>query len=193
MRLGCHVYDGDAPRLGPDAKPVYRICLVPTSELQVLDTWTTTGMRGTGSHDYTVTDVFIPDDRVHPATERSAFRPQPLYQSPAGPTWRTPPSAWPSRAWPSRSSRALAAEKQATWLPAEGRLAGRTTVQAKVAEAEALVGAGRAYAREATGDTWDTVCRGERPSPRQRAVYRLSIAHAMDNALRAIDLMYRLG
>jgi len=87
----------------------------------------------------------------------------------------------------------LAGGKQATWLPAEGRLAGRTTVQAKVAEAEALVGSGRAYAREATRDTWETVCRGERPSPEQRAVYRLSIAQAMANALQAVDLMYSLG
>src|SRR5262249_7027971 len=160
-------------------------------ELQVLDTWTTTGMRGTGSHDYTVTDVFIPDAHVHAATERSAFRPQPLYQFPG---WTHVAHAAVGLAIARVAIEEFAGfggEKQATWLPAEGRLAGRTTVQAKVAEAEALVGAGRAYAREATGDTWDTVCRGERPSPRQRAVYRLSIAHAMDNALRAIDLMYR--
>ena len=31
MHLGCHVYDGDTPRLGPDGKPVYRYCVVPTS------------------------------------------------------------------------------------------------------------------------------------------------------------------
>jgi alkylation response protein AidB-like acyl-CoA dehydrogenase len=87
----------------------------------------------------------------------------------------------------------LAGGKQATWMPAEGRLAGRTTVQAKVAQAEALVGAGRAYVVESTRDAWETIGRGERLSPQQRAVYRLSIVHAMDSALQAIDLMYSLG
>jgi indole-3-acetate monooxygenase len=56
-----------------------------------------------------------------------------------------------------------------------------------------LVGSGRAYVIEATRDLWETVSRGEAPSPRQRAVYRLSIAQAMANALEAIDLMYALG
>src|SRR5262249_48341752 len=64
---------------------------------------------------------------------------------------------------------------------------------AKVARAEALIGSGRAYVREATRDTWETVSRGERPSPEQRAVFRLAVAHAMDNAVEAVDLLYRLG
>src|SRR4030095_330349 len=54
-------------------------------------------------------------------------------------------------------------------------------------------GAGREDGREATHDTWETVCRDQRPSPEQRAVFRLSIAHAMDSALEAVDLMYSLG
>ena len=193
MRLGCHVYDGDAPRLGPDGKPVYRICMIPTSQVEVLDTWTTTGMRGTGSHDYTVTDVFVPEERVHPPTERSAFRPQPLYQFPG---WTHVAHAAVGLGLARLALEeflGMAVGKQATWLPAEGRLAGRTTIQARVAEAEALVGGGRAYVRETVRDTWETVSRGERPSPQQRAVYRLSIAHAMDSALRAIDLVYRLA
>jgi hypothetical protein len=38
-----------------------------------------TGIRGTGSHDFTITDVFVPKEHVHGASEESA-RPQPLYQ-----------------------------------------------------------------------------------------------------------------
>lgn len=193
MHLGCHVHDGAAPRLGSDGKPVYRYCTVPTAQVDVLDTWTTTGMRGTGSHDYTVTDVFIPDEYVHPPAERSAFRPEPLYQFTG---WTHVAHAAVGLAIARVAIEefvGFAGGKQATWLPGEGRLAGRTTVQAKVAQAEALVGAGRAYVLEAARDTWETVCRGERPTPEQRAVYRLSIAHAMDSALQAIDLMYQLG
>jgi indole-3-acetate monooxygenase len=192
VHVGCHLYDGDQPRRGPDGRPVYLRCVLPASEAEAIDTWDTTGMRGTGSHDFTITDVFIPQERVHDASEESP-RPQPLYQF----------VGWTHVAHAAlglgiarvaiEEFIGLAGGKRATWLPSEGRLATRTTIQAKVAQAEALVGSGRAYVREATRDTWETVCRGERPSPEQRAVYRLAIAQAMANAVQAVDLMYSVA
>jgi hypothetical protein len=62
-----------------------------------------------------------------------------------------------------------------------------------VARAEALVGSGRAYVLAATREAWETVGRGEGLSPEQRAVYRLSVAHAMAGAVEAVDLMYSAG
>ena len=192
IHVGCHLYDGDQPRRGSDGRPVYLRCVLPASDAKAVDTWRTTGMRGTGSHDFTITDVFIPEERVHGASEES-LRPQPLYQF----------VGWTHVAHAALGLGigrvaidefiALAGGKEATWLPAEGRLASRTTIQAKVARAEALVGSGRAYVREATRDLWETVCRGERPSPGQRAIYRLAIAQAMTNASEAVDLMYSAG
>jgi alkylation response protein AidB-like acyl-CoA dehydrogenase len=35
--------------------------LVPKGEFEILDTWDTAGMRGTGSHDIRTTDAFVPD------------------------------------------------------------------------------------------------------------------------------------
>jgi len=192
LHVGCHVWDGEGPRLGPSGEPVYLLCTFPGPDAHVIDTWTTTGMRGTGSHDYAVTDLFIQEERAHGPVMQS-HRPEPLYQF-AG--------------WTHIAHAALglgiarvaieefievAGGKRATWMAAEGRLAGRTTIQAKVAQAEALVGSGRAYVREATAEMWEAVCRGDRPSPEQRAIYRLAIAQAMANAVQAVDLMYSAG
>lgn len=58
------VYDGDAPRLGANGKPVNRWMLFPASECELLDTWHVSGLRGTGSHDFTVADVFVPTERT---------------------------------------------------------------------------------------------------------------------------------
>src|SRR5262245_11588787 len=76
---GCHLYDGDHPCLGPDGAPIYLRCVVPASDVEIFDTWQTTGMRGTGSHDFAITDVFVPGERVHRGTD-TVDRPQALYQ-----------------------------------------------------------------------------------------------------------------
>jgi alkylation response protein AidB-like acyl-CoA dehydrogenase len=189
---GCHLYDGDRPCLGPDGAPIYLRCVVPSSDVEIFDTWHTTGMRGTGSHDFAINDVFVPEERVRRGTE-TAGRPQPLYQF----------VGWTHVAHAALGLGiarvaigefiALAGGKSATWHASEGRLAARTTIQAKVARAESLIGSGRAYVREATRGIWDTVCRRDTPSPAQRAVYRLAVAQAYDNAVQAVDLMYSVA
>jgi alkylation response protein AidB-like acyl-CoA dehydrogenase len=189
VHVGCHLYDGERPRIGPDGQPVYLRCVLPASETRALDTWDTTGMRGTGSHDFTITDVFVPDAHVHAGSDESP-RPQPLYRF----------AGWTHVAHAAlglgigrtaiEEMVRLAGGKRATWLPGEGRLATRTTIQTKVAQAEALVGSGRAYVREVTRDLWETVSRRDRPSAAQRALYRLAIAQAMANAVQAVDLVY---
>jgi alkylation response protein AidB-like acyl-CoA dehydrogenase len=192
IHVGCHLYEGDRPCPGPDGRPIYLRCVLPASETAAVDTWDTTGMRGTGSHDFTIADAFVPDERVHTGAEVS-HRPEPLYQF-VGWTHVAHAALGLGIARVAIEEFVdLAGGKLATWHASEGRLAARTTIQAKVARAEALVGSGRAYVREATRDTWETVSRGERPSPDQRAVFRLAIAHAMDSAVEAVDLMYRAG
>jgi indole-3-acetate monooxygenase len=192
IHVGCHLYDGDRPCLGPDGRPIYLRCVLPASQTEAVDTWDTTGMRGTGSHDFTITDAFVPDERVHGASE-SSHRPEPLYQF-VGWTHVAHAALGLGIARVALDEFiGLAGGKRATWHASEGMLATRTTIQAKVARAEALIGSGRAYVREATRDTWETVSRGLPPSPEQRAVFRLAVAHAMDNAIEAVDLMYRVG
>jgi alkylation response protein AidB-like acyl-CoA dehydrogenase len=62
--LGCHVpvveADG-APRREPDGSPMVRTLLFPKSETRFTDIWHTIGLRGTGSDQYSVTDLFVPE------------------------------------------------------------------------------------------------------------------------------------
>jgi len=149
-------------------------------------------MRGTGSHDFAITDVFVPEERVRGGVEPS-HRPQPLYQF-VGWTHVAHAALGLGIARVAIDELlAMAGDKAATWLPTEGRLATRTTIQAKVAQAEALVGSGRAYVCEATRDIWQTVSQHATPSPRQRAVYRLAVAQAYAHAVQAVDLMYTIA
>jgi alkylation response protein AidB-like acyl-CoA dehydrogenase len=62
---GAFLYRDGAPEPGADGSPHDSILLmVPSSKVEIVDTWHTTGLAGSGSCDYTITDVFVPEERA---------------------------------------------------------------------------------------------------------------------------------
>ena len=49
--------------------PEYRTFLLPKSDYEVVDTWHVMGLKGTGSKDIVVKDVFVPEHRTHKASD----------------------------------------------------------------------------------------------------------------------------
>jgi 3-hydroxy-9,10-secoandrosta-1,3,5(10)-triene-9,17-dione monooxygenase len=47
-----------------DGHPEYRLFLVPTGEVRIIDTWYSAGLRGSGSDNVVLEDVFVPDHRT---------------------------------------------------------------------------------------------------------------------------------
>ena len=47
----------------------YRSFLIPRSDYEIVDTWQSMGLQGTGSNDIVVEDVFVPDYRTHKAED----------------------------------------------------------------------------------------------------------------------------
>ncbi|WP_176038551.1 flavin-dependent monooxygenase [Brucella tritici] len=45
-------------------EPEHCLALVPKGEVQIVDTWFTAGLKGTGSKDIVVEDIFVPEHRV---------------------------------------------------------------------------------------------------------------------------------
>lgn len=64
---------GEVPRTA-SAGPDVRVFYVPVGDVCILDTWRTTGMRGTGSKTVIVNDVFIPANLAELAPSVSAYR-----------------------------------------------------------------------------------------------------------------------
>src|SRR5947208_1764007 len=160
--------------------------------------WDVTGMRATGSFDWTVDEVFLPERRtmVHAGV-------------PLDNQWKRWPGvsyALPAQAWvgPHHSAvitgiaRAgidalieLAAEK--TPRGRTGRLCENPQVQDSVGRADAILNAGRAYRSAMVTELWNTVAAGEDTTLEQRARCRLAAVHAADSAREAMDLVFRHG
>src|SRR4051812_14406253 len=61
--LGCVVMADGRPLADANGVPETRQCIVKLSACEILDTWYTTGLRGTGSNDLLAKDVFV--DEAH--------------------------------------------------------------------------------------------------------------------------------
>lgn len=62
--LGCHVpviESNGQPRRESDGSPAVRTCLFPKAKTKFTDIWHTMGLRGTGSDQYAVKDLFVPE------------------------------------------------------------------------------------------------------------------------------------
>ncbi len=53
------------PARAEGERPDMRTMLLPRSDYTIVDTWHTSGLRGTGSQDIVVDDVFVPEHRTH--------------------------------------------------------------------------------------------------------------------------------
>jgi len=186
----CIMMDGDAPRLTPAGTPLLRAMWVPREQVTIVDTWSVMGMRGTGSQDFTVDDVVVP-------ARRSSLSDDPPSETGALFNHR----AWYVHLWTPSAANALGiargaidslaqiAATEASTMSAN-LLRDRPMVQARLAEAEAIVNAARAYVFDAVGRLWRTLCAGETPSDQQIAQGRLALVHAMHEAVRAVDKVF---
>ena len=187
------VFDGDAPQLDPQTgAPVTRALLFPASEATILHTWDVTGLSGTGSNDYTVSDLFVPEERTFELTGRTPYHDGPLYLGRFFLLAHGAHALGIARAAVDALTAMMTTKREGA--SGSGALVrDRAYVQVAVAQAEALVRGGRAYLWEATRQVWDEARSTGTIGAASRALVRLANGAAFDNSLRAVDLMYTVG
>jgi indole-3-acetate monooxygenase len=188
----CRVVDGDRPRLRSDGTPVIRMMMLPAGTCQILDTWDSVGLRATGSHDYTVTNIFVADD--HSLSFREPpVQPGPLYALPSIALFAAAVAAVPLGI--ARHAIDLLTRLAAAKITIRSRrtLREEASVQADLGRAEALLRSGRAFLYETLEDAWRIVSGGETLDVAQLAVLRLAGTQAANSATQAVELMFSAG
>jgi alkylation response protein AidB-like acyl-CoA dehydrogenase len=131
-----------------------RLMFLPRGEAHVLDTWYTVGLRGTGSHDFEVNDVFVPVSRSLSFSEPPVER-GPLYSMPAIALFSTliaSVSLGVAR-HALEVFKNLARVKKPTG--SQELLRASAVTQSRLGEAEGLLRAGRALLFESLGAAWE--------------------------------------
>jgi alkylation response protein AidB-like acyl-CoA dehydrogenase len=193
--------DDQGAAVQEDDRPgVYRV-VFPIEDVTVIDTWDMTGMCGTGSHDWAVTDLFVPAHRVLFVPGRVMLNqwherwPGTLYALPVhsilGPHHSVMATGIARAAIDALAE--LAGAKVPRGRQGAGLLRDQPHVQEGIARAEAHLGGGRLFRSAAVQDVWDTVERGATPTLDQVARCRLAGAFAADSARAAMDIAFRLG
>lgn len=192
MMAACLVLEDGRPRRLDGKLPDLHFLFVPAAELEVIDTWDVSGLRGTGSHDFTVQNVLVPARRSFRLFS-PPVRPEPLYAMPLL-TLFAPHVAAVSlgiaRAALDELT-ALAHTKKPAFRAAH--LADYATVQADLARAEGHLQGARSFLYDSLGQAWDLVRAGDQPSMRLRALVRIAACSAAATAARVVDTAYTLA
>ena len=188
--LNCAVVDDSGPRHNADGSPVLRMMTIPIDQAEIIDNWSVVGLRGTGSNDVAVSNVFVPESRTFALTD------PPLNDAPLC-TFRT---AMVTTFTPlAANTLGMARGAMDAFLELAGAkattmnmalLGERAEVQHTIGRAEAIISGARAYALAAVGAMWEGVLAGKADLSGEVWQGRLAVTHAVHEAARAIDLLY---
>jgi alkylation response protein AidB-like acyl-CoA dehydrogenase len=175
-----------------NGKPEVRYCLMPVGEVEIIDTWHTRGMRGTGTHTFEVRDVFVPEGRTVFPYGAPIISPGPRYKIPLTLGF----AAGDGMVALGLAHSCLNAffEVAGTKAPInmKGLLRDQPVAQFAVGEGEAALRSGRAYLMEAVRDIWDEATSTDAPtlSLDRRMSLRLAATHAIRLSARIVESLY---
>lgn len=179
--------EGDAPR---------SLCyvLVPATDATILDTWDTFGMRGTGSNDVVLDDVFVPHERAGIAPGRDGTVPDTtLFRLPSSLRFPFPKVGIASGIARAAIDAMVELASVKAGRVTKALLRDQPDVQIAIAEAEADWAAGRAFAIEMLSQVWDLAEQGSPIPPKVHARTRLACSHSVAASVRATERVAALA
>ena len=189
---GCLVVDEEGePTAAPDGARAPFVFFT-MDQVEIHDTWRTSGLRGTGSADYSVERAFVPDGRWVDMQRNPLLVDDPLYRFSLFGALALGVAAV-GLGLADRAVRELI--ELGGKVPAGSRrsLAERPAIQADLARAEAEAAAADAYMRHTVAEAWNHARDHGGHDAATRRALRLAANHAITASTRAVDLCYTAG
>ena len=176
-----------ATTVGP---PVF--ALVPRSDYEVVDTWRASGLKGTGSNDVVVDDVFVPAYRIAPFANGGDDTIG--WQAHRRSTYRIPRFSllpWTLVAPLVGIAQGAVDDFVARFQDrAQDSGSGSVASQLRVAESSALADTARRILRQRATEMVERGNRGEPVSPEELVVLRRDFGFSARLAVRSVDILF---
>ncbi|HWC29365.1 MAG TPA: acyl-CoA dehydrogenase family protein, partial [Dehalococcoidia bacterium] len=167
--------------------------LIPPSEVTLLDTWYTTGMRGTGSHHFEATDVFVPEDRMFLTGTSETEETNPIYSTPRTTPWSACIAGVALGIARDAIDSFVELAKVKPASVGRNALVDRDSVHRAVGEAEGRWRAARAFLLDAARHVDSYIERGEPIPDDAAAQMRTATGTASLLSTEAVDQMFTMG
>jgi alkylation response protein AidB-like acyl-CoA dehydrogenase len=170
---------------GREAPPI--CCYFTGSDVELHDTWFVSGLRGTGSCDFEVHNVFVPVRHTHPLVDLKPAHPALLYRLPGLSAF-----AWTVSVVPLGIARGaidafvVLAGKKAR-VGSAVLMRDRELVQDMVGRAETTLRAARAYLADSMAELMAATDIGGDRLLRARAFFRAACSNAAETAVQIVD------
>jgi len=190
---GCLVVDENGkPTPRHDGLMMPFVYMKPT-DIEFIDNWHVSGLCGTGSGDFQVTDVFVPEGRWVQIGIDAPVRDNNLSRFSFFGLFACAVAA--SAMGIGRRAITELVELAGSKKPqgSSKTLGERTSVQADVAMAEAKLGAAWAFMNTVVTSSWETAEAGRPATLEQNRQLRLAATHAAQTAAEVAELMYKAG
>jgi len=188
--VGALLCENGKPVMGPSGAPELLQIALRASEITIVDTWRVTGLRGTGSHDFAIDNLFVAPERALPLNITTPVERGPLYAFPMLASFAVAKGAVALGI----ARHAIDAFKEIarSKVPATktNTLRERPTAQIDLAHAEALLHSARAFLYQSVEEGWRELIAGNPISPHLRALIRLAATDCVQRCAQAVDLMY---
>jgi alkylation response protein AidB-like acyl-CoA dehydrogenase len=195
MVFSAFIMEGGKPRM-TEFGPAMIGVAIPTSEVQIIDTWHSLGMRGTDSNDAAFKDVFVPSRRVFylmPDFQRGRNFQGPLYRFPAVPIIAVFSAAVLLATARNAIDEFRNLAESKVPMGSMKSVRDRGVAQAGVATAEAKWRAARAFFTQALEHAWARTISGEPNTMEHRAELLIAGVHAASTSAEVTDIVHRLS
>lgn len=177
--------------------PEPRIFLLPKSDYKIIDTWFTTGLKGTGSKDVELEDVFVPEhmtlatkDIAGGETPGSAANPGALYKVPVFALFPFVLSGCALGNAQACLEDFVERTRRRTSNYSQARLSDFQSVQIKISEAGARIDAARRIMRDICIEAMEDARVGRIPQLVEKTRYRRDGAYSVRLCTEAVDILF---
>jgi alkylation response protein AidB-like acyl-CoA dehydrogenase len=158
-------------------------------DVEIHDTWRASGLRATGSCDFELRDVFVPEQHTHAFIGHKATDVGVVYRLPALSVFAWTVSVVPLGIARGAMDTFVELSTRKTRMGSNALLRDREVVQGNFGRAEALHQSARAFLIEAMMELMAAASEESARLTQARAMFRVACTHAAESAVRIVDML----